>query len=358
MVEKIQKYSIEQMLTNDEIDKLQAECLSMSSEKTGKYFFVKSDNKFTRTARILQAIRRYESGAKGGFFTQKGIKHFHPNLSLEGEKLGCNFLDYSIFEYAKSRVMNKKKYETINADRLFNNFLSSQPMAFNLFCPLQKIVESEDGQRQLAEIIRNIVDEENRLKIDRITRVGIEFIPEYYMDCLNDKTAMDACLRYTTLDGRKGLIAIETKYTDSLGTNQASNPDRAKEIATNCAEVSKIFTKEGKKQIENGKLQLSQLYRNFLLTETVRWHEHLDDSMSIVIAPKRNTSNKKEKAELMNIIKDEYKYKFKSIDLEAFVSGLISQFPNNDIFKKFEKRYLDFELAERVENRLYPMSEK
>lgn len=227
----------------------------------------------------------------------------------------------------------------------------------SIFCPLQQIVESEDGQRQLAEVIRNIVDEENRLKIDRITRVGIEFIPEYYMDCLKDKTAMDACLWYSAKDGRKGLIAIETKYTDSLGTNQASNPGRAKEIATNCAEVSKIFTKEGKKQIETGELQLSQLYRNFLLTETVRWHEHLDDSMSIVIAPKRNTSNKKEKADLMNIIEDEYKYKFKSVDLEVFVSGLISQFHNNDIFKKFEKRYLDFELAKRVENRLCSMLE-
>ncbi len=64
--------------------------------------------------------------------------HYYGNYISDGENTGANFLEDYIFEYAKDRVKNREKYETIESDRLFNNLLSSQPMAFNLFCPLRK----------------------------------------------------------------------------------------------------------------------------------------------------------------------------------------------------------------------------
>lgn len=344
------KDKIEMMEINNEIGVLSMskdeEFLSHSSRNPDKLSFVKTDNAFTRKARMLQAIRRFQSGAPCGSIEKKGVTYFHPNLAKDGEQTGCNFLHREIFEYAKSRVVNKKSYETIEEGRLYNNFLSSQPMAFNLFFPLIKIVECEQGQIKLAEVVTKLLNVNKELHIERITEVGLEFIPEYYKDCLNDKTAMDAYMRYSTKDGKIGIIAIETKYTDILGKNQASNPSLAINTATERPGISSLFTSEAKDQINDGDIELSQVYRNFLLTETVRLHEDLDDSISIVLAPMDNDNNKEDENQLIKALNADYTYKFQVISLEDFVSVLIDVFPEESIFKQFLHRYLDFRPAE------------
>ncbi len=313
----------------------------------GEYYPLKTDNIFTKKARTLQSIRRWQTGAKCGFIQKEGVIYYHPNLAKDGNIFGCNFLRNDIFQYACKRVKDKKPYETINKDRLFNNFLSSQPMAFNLFYPLMEIIINDEGKRQLANIISDLVDKNKILDIDKITDVGIEFIPAYWKMCLHDKTAMDAFFRYKTTDGKNGIIAIETKYTDKLGTNQASNPQLAIDAATKQNNgISDVFTDDGKKKIIRGDIKLTQVYRNFLLTEKVRCHEELDESLSIVIAPEHNTSNVKDEKELSFMLKGEYKYKFQVISLEVFVDALIAGFPNEEIFRDFYHRYLDFRTAE------------
>ena len=53
--------------------------------------------------------------------------------------------------------------------------------------------------------------------------IGLEFIPTPTEEYIRDKTAMDAFVRYLDKNGNNYLISIETKYTDSLGTNAAFN---------------------------------------------------------------------------------------------------------------------------------------
>lgn len=340
---------VDPMAINNEIGILsnarKEEFLSHSSENPECYF-AKTDNAFTKKARLLQAVRRFQSGAACGSFARKGVTYYHPNLCEDGQNTGCNFLDQEIFEYAKDRIANKKSYETIQKDRLFNNFLSSQPMAFNLFYPLMKIVKSNEGQKRLAGIISTLLGSSKDWNIERVYDVGIEFIPNYYKDCLNDKTAMDAYFRYNTTDGKKGIIAIETKYTDILGNNQASNPIPAIKTATERDGITQLFTTTAKNEICRGEKKLSQVFRNFLLTETVRLHEHLYDSASIVIAPKENKSNTEDEEQLLKSLKEEYKYKFHVINLETFVESLIKGFPEEPIFQRFSHRYLDFRTVE------------
>ena len=325
--------------------------LSYSSVNPQRRYFVKTDNAFTRKARLLQAMHRKESGSPCGSITKKGTTYFHPNLATDGSDTGCNFLSQEIFEYAKWRIEQKKAYETINEDRLFNNFLSSQPMAFNLFVPLMNIAHTDEGRSKLAKVVAGQVTNSDSSTFNKITEVGIEFIPPYYSGCLNDKTAMDAYFLYETPDGKHGIIAIETKYTDILGTNPASNPSFAIRQATENIGISQLLTDEGIAGITKRDIKLSQVYRNFLLTETVRLHEHLDDSISIILSPKENISNEEDESSLRSILKDEYKYKFQSVTLENFVSALIREFPDIDIFREFEKRYLDFERVEKLINR-------
>ena len=324
--------------------------LSYSSVNPQCRYFVKTDNAFTRKARLLQAIHRKESGSPCGSITKRGITYYHPNLATNGSDTGCNFLSQEIFEYAKWRIEQKKAYETINEDRLFNNFLSSQPMAFNLFVPLMSIVHTDEGKSKLAKVVAEHIINSDSSSFNKITEVGIEFIPPYYSECLNDKTAMDAYFMYERTDGKHGLIAIETKYTDILGTNPASNPSFAIRQATENIGISQLLTNEGIEGITKRDIKLSQVYRNFLLTETVRLHEHLDDSISIILSPKENISNEEDESCLRAILKDEYKYKFQSVTLESFVSALIREFPDIDIFREFEKRYLDFEQVEKLIN--------
>ena len=325
--------------------------LSYSSVNPQRRYFVKTDNAFTRKARLLQAMHRKESGSPCGSITKKGTTYFHPNLATDGSDTGCNFLSQEIFEYAKWRIEQKKAYETINEDRLFNNFLSSQPMAFNLFVPLMNIAPTDEGRSNLAKVVAGQVTNSDSSTFNKITEVGIEFIPPYYSGCLNDKTAMDAYFLYERTDGKHGIIAIETKYTDILGTNPASNPSFAIRQATENIGISQLLTDEGIAGITKRDIKLSQVYRNFLLTETVRLHEHLDDSISIILSPKENISNEEDESSLRSILKDEYKYKFQSVTLENFVSALIREFPDIDIFREFEKRYLDFERVEKLINR-------
>ena len=325
--------------------------LSYSSVNPQRRYFVKTDNAFTRKARLLQAMHRKESGSPCGSITKKGTTYFHPNLATDGSDTGCNFLSQEIFEYAKWRIEQKKAYETINEDRLFNNFLSSQPMAFNLFVPLMNIAHTDEGRSKLAKVVAGQVTNSDSSTFNKITEVGIEFIPPYYSGCLNDKTAMDAYFLYERTDGKHGIIAIETKYTDILGTNPASNPSFAIRQATENIGISQLLTDEGIAGITKRDIKLSQVYRNFLLTETVRLHEHLDDSISIILSPKENISNEEDESSLRSILKDEYKYKFQSVTLENFVSALIREFPDIDIFREFEKRYLDFERVEKLINR-------
>ena len=111
----------EQMAINNEIGILGGieEYMSYSSNAPDKPFFVNTDDAFTKKARLLQAIRRWQAGAECGYVVKNGIKYYHPNLALDGEITGCNFLHHEVFEYAKFRVTNKKKYETIEKNRLF-----------------------------------------------------------------------------------------------------------------------------------------------------------------------------------------------------------------------------------------------
>mgnify|MGYP000385164646 CR=1 FL=1 len=75
-----------------------------------------------------------------------------------GEISGKNFLMKETFEYAKKRVKNRKDNETIDEFRLFNNLLSSMPMAFNLFHPLMLLLEENPEKVTLAirSIFKNI----------------------------------------------------------------------------------------------------------------------------------------------------------------------------------------------------------
>ena len=65
-----------------------------------------------------------------------------------------------------------------------------------------------------------------------------------------------------------------------------------------------------------------------------------------MLAPKENDSNLADEQQLEQILKEEFCYKFQAVTLETFVDSIINEFPDEDIFRRFKHRYLDFRPAE------------
>ena len=206
------------------------------------------DNKFTAKARMLQSIHRASIGeteigvGPTAHATKDNKPAYYVNMLVNGEFTGKNFHFSETYEYAKERAEGKSKVETIDKYRLFNNLLSSMPMAFNIFHTLMMIKKKYPDE--IAGILQHVFPD---LDIHQVDDIKIEFIPEPIKNYTNDKTAMDATILFSDAEGNKFIIAIEVKYTDSLG-----------------AKESGLFTTLGLAKV---KAVCPQIYRNFLLTE-------------------------------------------------------------------------------------------
>lgn len=297
----------------------------------------KGDSKFVAKCRLLQSIYRVEIGEDEGYIQRGSKRYFYGNYIMNGDKTGKNFLEDYIFDYAKERVNNRKHYETIKEERLFNNLLSSQPMAFNLFCPLIKMFEKDESTA--TDILRAALPDYN---INKVTKIDLEFIPDNYKKLTNDRTAMDAIIEFTDNDGIPSFIAIETKYSENLGVNEASRKGKAKAIET--IKSLRIFQSEIENRITSKEVALTQIYRNFLLSETYGINQN-KKAYSIVLAPKENLTTANEVNSLKNELKEEYRYKISSVYLKDFVLKLIekSQGKYQATFRAFYDRYLNFE---------------
>ena len=311
----------------------------------------KGDSRFVAECRRLQSIYRYEIGEEIHPYTDRyGNVHYYGNYISNGEnpKKGCwkNFLIKYAFDYATERTnpKNKKPYETIDKDRLFNNLLSSQPMAFNLFCPLRKMLKELPDTA--TKVIKAALPNH---PIYKVTKVDLEFIPGNYMELTGDKSAMDAIIEFVDTDGRDGFIAIETKYSENLGSNAAYDIDEngnKKPRSQNIEAIKelKCFNADEEQSIIKGDTPLTQIYRNFLLSEMYGHKEGLL-SYSIILAPKKHPTTKKELESLTNVLRNEYKDKIKQVYLEDFVNAIINNSPTEYrvVFERFYDRYLNFE---------------
>ena len=272
-----------------------------------------SDNAFTRKARLLQSMYRVEIGEEEGFGPTRASKRKYGNMISGGEVSGRNFLMKENFEYAKERVANKRENETIDGFRLFNNLLSSQPMAFNLFHPLMLLLEQNPAMVTLA--VRSVF---RNFPVFEVTEIGLEFIPTPI-----DKSAMDAYIRFVDNKGDKHIIAIETKYTDVLGVNEASRCEEQKQMLVDTG----LFSADFEELLMGGKVKLTQIYRNLLLTERYRMVEELKDSYSVVLSSKDHPSTEEEIKSVTEYLKPEYAYKLSAVTLEDFVDAMIQYLP-------------------------------
>lgn len=309
---------------------------------------------FTKKCRELQGEYREKMGEPMGKGPFRKSSNYQINMLVNGEKTGKNFVNEFTFNYAKHRVENIQPNETIDEYRLFNNMLSSQPMAFNLFCPFIQMLE-EGKVEAVTSIFKSIFPDKC---IGEVTEVGLEFLHTDIGNYLNDCTAMDAIVRYKDTDGKPAFIAIETKYTDVLGENTSGRqnvkydywiekigmfkPDTEAELIRS-AKAAKTAKKSKKlKFMLKGMKVVSQIYRNFLLTECYGIQEGAGRCYSVVLAPAQHPTTEKEVASLKDELKPEYRYKISAVSLEDFVERTLQVCPEEDKapFLYFKDRYI------------------
>ena len=140
-----------------------------------------------------------------------------------------------------------------------------------------------------------------------VKQVTLEFIPKEYKIITGDKSAMDAIVRYYNTDEKECFIAVETKYSESLGLNEAKD-ESTKRQERDVAVSLGVFTKEAEERIASGRIPLTQIYRNFLLSEAYGRREGLG-SYSIILAPSIHPSTSAEVASLYPELKEEHRDK-------------------------------------------------
>lgn len=306
-----------------------------------------SNGDFTTMAAIQQSFYRASINEKCGIGNKRvlkgrredgkpifeSVKQEYGHLVSGGEAKNINFFYKETFQYAKHRVKNKIPEETINSNRLFNNLLSSMPMAFNLFHPLKLIKEKYADS--LNKMVKNVFPE---LPVDKIDDILIEFIPVPVRSYIMDGSAMDAAILFKDILGKEYIISIETKYTDRLGQNKAKDKTLKFDIAKSLG----MFTPGGIDLISKG---CTQIYRNFLLTEKYRLVHRLAGSYSIILAPKDHPTTDKEIDSLVGNLIPEFKYKLRKYALEDFVESLKPHCPEEfqEWLNWFYNRYLNFD---------------
>ncbi|MCP4158869.1 MAG: hypothetical protein GY760_02240 [Deltaproteobacteria bacterium] len=298
---------------------------------------VKSDNKITKKFRLLQSKYRANVLKKRyGLGPNKTSKIKYGNMLVNGENTGSNFISDAAFEFAKQKVLDKQinKSLTIDEYRLFNNMLSSMPMCFNLFSDLRKLLIED--QTETSRIVKQLFKEIDW--IDKVTYIDVEFIPIPIKDYTEDKSAFDAMILVEDINGEKGLISIETKYTDLLGSNTAKNSDKKNEII----EKGKFFNQDLIDELkENG---YKQLHRNYLLTYAYAKKNKFKNFINVVISPEDDKLSVEEINEMKSHML-KFKDSIAKISLEEFVERGINTGNDNftTIMTEFRKRYFDID---------------
>lgn len=130
------------------------------------------------------------------------------------------------------------------------------PMALNLFYPLMLLLKHDLAMVTL--VIRSVF---KNFPVFEVTEIGLEFIPSPIEKYTKDRSVMDAYIKFIDNKGGRYLIAIETKYTDELGVNEASHCDEQKQMLIDTG----LFDSEFEELLLEGEVKLTQVYRTSYL---------------------------------------------------------------------------------------------
>ena len=175
------------------------------------------------------------------------------NTIYSGEISGKNFLTPAAIAAIHETKEERKAYEAglFNEDRLFNNLLSSQPLAFNFF-----------GELKQDTVLARKVFSAFIPQLSKVTNVFFEFAPKEKFT--GDNSAFDVAIEFEK-DGLKGILGLECKYTDSF-----SKKEYDREAYKSVFSKSGAFSQPYENYINS---RFNQLFRGQLIAEALVQNE-------------------------------------------------------------------------------------
>jgi hypothetical protein len=233
------------------------------------------DGRFRACARLLQALHREAAGwSIGRYQTSAGRTRRMGHLvgSFDGAS-GANFLSPEVHRLARRELAYREPGAMFEEKRLYENLLSSTPLALNLLGPLKL-------DRALAEaFIREVAPD----LAGRVCHVGFEHSPGRGDAVFTeDATAFDGFISIRLDDGRKAFIAIEIKYSETAGEPEPRMRARYDDLAYS----SELFVEAEDPALRRNPIQ--QFWRLHMLGQSMLDAGLYDIGKVIVIAPRLN----------------------------------------------------------------------
>lgn len=295
-----------------------------------------SDSRFMSAARFLQALWREEKGLPIGVHRDPKGKRRKLGSRLDSKlaRQGSNFLSPEIAKLAFRESVYREIGALIDEERLWTNMLSSQPLCFNLFGGMK--LDAEKANQFFKQLFPEYVA--------AVTGIYFEHSPgRGNPDFTEDYTAFDVLVTCTTVDGESGFIAIEVKYSETMGEPIGTLRPRYEELSNRLG----LYNAPDAPALRASPLQ--QLWREHMLSRTMIDGETYSTGRFIVIYPKQNHqcagAVRSYQKQLVSSAPDVSG--FQAVTLEDCVATFRT-IGDNETANALHGRYLDFERVEQA----------
>lgn len=232
---------------------------------------------FRKRARLLQSIWREEQGFPiGQHVSKKDSRPLGSRLEMPwASETLANYLSSGIKDVVKAEVLDptRSKGKLYGKPRIFNDLLSSQPLAFNLFAELQRD----------TALCSRLVESLTRGRFSEAEAVEFEYSPGRSDPAYTgDRSAFDVYIECRDSQGAPAFLGIEVKYHEDLKNPAADSSDRHGEIADrmNC------FSPEARALLQKKPLQ--QIWRDHLLAGAMLQHGDFPSGAFVFLYPSKN----------------------------------------------------------------------
>ena len=279
------------------------------------------DTVFAAKARLSQSIWREDNGLEYNI-----DKKYGNYLTNTDARLKKNFFTEGIGDLVQEEIKNKEK--VIGQPRIWNNLLSSQPLAFNLFGELKL----ETGLKTATAVFRELFPN----KVNKVTAIEFEWSPgRRNPKYTNDRSAFDVFVEYDSISENKCFYGIEIKYAEPMKENSARNRDEYVKVSEDMG----IYKFESLDVLMNTNLQ--QLWRDHLLVGSMfKTNNDYNRGDFIILYPEGNTECGELIDKYVNTLKGDDNY-FIPLTIEIFYKVLFNNL-NTEWVNEFNKRYLNY----------------
>lgn len=289
-------------------------------------------SEFKRRARHHQSEWREARGLKPG---KQPMRPKDGHWRFIGSRLdvqdaytfGANFITPAARAAVDARVAAPEHHQTLDADRLYSDLLSSMPMCFNLFGPLHSDLELAD-----RAVHTWWPDTPGKVRAVRFEWSPGRSVAGKY---LGNRSAFDAAFEIDLGDGRCGLIGVETKYHEHCKPERAPDPERRRPRYAEVTEKSGVFASDALDRIVGTELQ--QIWLDHLLALSMPFTDPNSWAWVkfVLVHPAGNPSYAKAALEYRGLLVDQSTFDVVTIE-SLLEKGVIPM----DSESAFRERYL------------------